>query len=47
MKAATRRIPVLLNATDKIAADKVGEGKGIPYSYPTQHRHSHHNNDVD
>jgi hypothetical protein len=24
----------------------VGGEAGIPYSYPTQHRHTHHNDDV-
>jgi hypothetical protein len=45
MEAATRRILALLNATDKIIADKVDEETGIPYSCPTQRRNSHHNGD--
>jgi hypothetical protein len=46
MKAATRRIPALLNATDENATDEVDEEAGIPYSCPAQHRHSHHNDDA-
>jgi hypothetical protein len=38
MEAATRQIPALLNATDKISADEVNEETGIPYSSPAQRR---------
>jgi hypothetical protein len=34
MKAAIRRIPILLNTTGEIIADKVDEEAGIPYSCP-------------
>jgi hypothetical protein len=46
MEAAIRRIRTVLNATGKIAANKVDEEAEIPYSCHAQHRHSHHNNDV-
>jgi hypothetical protein len=46
MEAVTRRITALLNATGEIAADEVDEETGIPYSYPAQRRHSHHNDDA-
>jgi hypothetical protein len=46
MEAATRRILALLNATGEIAADKVEEEAGIPYSCPAKRRHSHHNDDA-
>jgi hypothetical protein len=46
MEAATRRIPALLNATGENATDWVDEEVGIPYSYPAQRRHSHHNDDA-
>jgi hypothetical protein len=44
MKAATRRISVLLNTTVKI--DKVNKEVGISYSYPARCCYSHHNDDV-
>jgi hypothetical protein len=49
MEVATRRMPTLLNVTGEIAAGKVDEEAGIPYSYscPEQRRHIHHNNDAD
>jgi hypothetical protein len=46
MEAATRRILTLLNATSEISTDEVEEEAGIPYSCPTKHHHSHHNDDV-
>jgi hypothetical protein len=47
MEAATKRILALLDATGKIAADEVDKETDIPYSCPTQHRHSHHNDYAD
>jgi hypothetical protein len=46
MEAAIKRIPALLNVIGEITTDEVDEEAGIPYSYPAQHRHSHHNNDA-
>jgi hypothetical protein len=36
MGAATRRFPVLLNATNENVVDGVNEDVGIPYSSPAQ-----------
>jgi hypothetical protein len=46
MKAATRRITALLNATDEIAADEMDEEAGIPYSCTAQRHHSHYGDDA-
>jgi hypothetical protein len=46
MEAATRRIPALLNATGENDTNGVDEEAGIPYSYPAQRHHSHHNDDA-
>jgi hypothetical protein len=46
MEAATRRNLALLNATSKITANEVEDEAGIPNSYPTKRRHSHHNDNI-
>jgi hypothetical protein len=46
MKAATRQILALLNATGKIDANEMEEEAGIPYCCRAKRTHSHHNDDV-
>jgi hypothetical protein len=46
MEVATRQILALLNATGEIDAEEMDEEADIPYSYPAQRYHSHHNNDA-